>query len=115
MADMNPGNAQEDAQDGGADDAQETDANAGGDITALAKTAGEALAKFADAVNNSDGTTEDDKKQMSDVLNGFIDLVENKLGGQAPGQDAQPESKPEMPLMSAMGGAKGVPMSNQYK
>ena len=95
-------------------EAPEQEAEAGGDITALAKVAGEALAKFADAVSGSQGTTDADKAQMSEVLNGFIDLVENKLG-QSPGQDAQPESEPEMPMMSGMGGPNGKPMSHQYK
>ena len=92
---------------------QEEMAEDTGDITALAKQVGQGLAKFAEAVNASETVTEKDKGQMAELMNSFIDLVENKLNS-APGQDVE-EEEPELPVAPAMGGVKGIPMSNKYK
>lgn len=84
-----------------------------GAITALAKQVGDGLAKLSEALNSSPAATDQDREQMAGVLNGFIDLVEKKLGSSAPGEDV-PEEEPQVDAaVPAMGGAKGIPMGPQ--
>lgn len=83
-----------------------------GAITKLAQDVGDGLAKLSEALNSSPAATDQDREQMASVLNGFIDLVEKKLGGSAPGEDL-PEEEAPAPEISAMGGPKGVPMGPQ--
>lgn len=86
-----------------------------GDITKIAQTAGQALSKLADVVNNSPATTDANRQKASQLLEQFIDFVENDLAGQPPGEDAPPEEEPMPPNAPAMGGMKGVPMGPHLK
>lgn len=83
---------------------------AGGEMTALAKRIGGDLSKFSEIVNGSQSVTDQDREKMAMVMNGFIELVEKNLAGQAPGEDAPPEAIPEPGVVSATGGPKGVPI-----
>lgn len=94
MREEMPVEASEDSESGGA--------------TKTLQAAGQALQKAAEVINSSPATTEKDRAKMSEVLNGFIELVESNLSG-APGEDA-PEPEPEVPSAVPMeGGLKGVP------
>jgi hypothetical protein len=85
-------------------------ANQGGDITALAQQVGDGLSQLGEALSGSPGVTEQDRAQMAQILELYIDLVEKKLGGSAPGQDAPPEDEMAQAAVDGMGGGKGVPM-----
>lgn len=88
----------------------------GGDITKLLQQGGEILARISDVVGNSGAATDQDREQFAGIMNSYIDFVENKLGGAGPGEDVPEEEPPGgMGAVSAMGGAKGVPMGPQSR
>lgn len=85
-----------------------------GQATELAQQAGEALSKLAQMLDGSQAATEADRAQMAQIMDLFVDLVEKKLGGSAPGEDAPPEEMPAgQGAVPAMGGPRGVPMGPQ--
>lgn len=87
-----------------------------GKATALVKSVGEGLAQLSEMLNSSKGVTDADREQMAMVMNGFIDLVEKKLGGSAPGQDAPPEELPaDEGAVPMQGGRTGKPMGPQNR
>lgn len=83
-----------------------------GDATALVQKGGEILAQLAEMLNGSQGTTDQDRDQMAQIISLFTDLAEKKLS-QAPGQDAPAEEVQAQAPMSAEGGLNGVPMGPQ--
>jgi hypothetical protein len=105
MPDM-PGADQ--AQDPSQD--QQDPAQESGAITKLAQQVGDGLMKLSDALNNSPAATDQDREQMAQVLNGFIDLVEKKLGGSAPGEDSPDDQELVDSGVPTAAGPKGVPM-----
>lgn len=94
------------------------DPSGAGDVTKLAQMIGQGLSQFAQIISSSPAATAADKKQMSDVLNGFVDLVERSLAGAGPGQEAPPEGGPmradqgQVPMEAGM---NGVPESMAQK
>lgn len=88
--------------------------DAAGKATQLAKQVGDGLSQLGEMLNGSQAATDQDRSQMAQIMELYIDLVERKLGGAAPGQDAPPEEMPAgQGAAPAMGGAKGVPMGPQ--
>lgn len=83
-------------------------------VTKLAQDVAQGLSKLADLLANSPGATEKDNAQMQQILSLFVDLVEKKLAGAEPGQDAEEEGEQlsEMPMEQGM---SGVPMGPQSK
>lgn len=80
----------------------------------LAKQVGEGLQKLSMAMDKSPNSTPEEKDQMAQVLSGYIDLVEKKLGSEAGAPGA--ESEDEAPAAVSMeGGHSGVPMNMKMK
>ncbi len=95
--------------------AQEGKDDGMGQVTKLAQDVGQGLAKLSDLLNSSDAATDEDRAQMSEILNSFVDLVEKKLGA-APGQN--PEEEEVLPAgnaVSMQGGLKGKPMGPESR
>lgn len=88
--------------------------NQGGDVTKMAQDVGQGLSQLAEAINASGAATDQDKQKIAQVLEMYIDLVENGLG-QAPGQDPEAEAEPEMAQVPADQGRGGVPMGPQSR
>lgn len=86
-----------------------------GDITKIAQQVGDGLNQLAEALNNSEAATDQDREKMSMVMNGFIELVEKNLGGSAPGEDPEAEPQPEQDVVPADAGRNGVPMGPQAR
>ena len=85
------------------------EAQGAGEATKLAQQVGQGLGRLSEMLNQSQGATDQDKTQMAQILDLYIDLVEKKLGGQAPGQDAPVEE--EVPaVVPADAGLRGKPM-----
>lgn len=110
--DMQAAAAQEDQgepqDDGGAE-------AGGGDVTKLVQTVGQGLQELGDILNKSQGATDQDRQQMAQIMSLFVDLVEKKLGGQSPGQDAPPEDPQGPSAVPADAGLKGQPMGPQSR
>lgn len=89
--------------------------NEGGDITKLVQDVGAGLQKLSQVLDGSQGVTEEDRAQMAQVMSGFVDLVEKRLGNTQPGQNPEEEEMPMQKAVPAEGGLKGVPMGPQGK
>lgn len=98
-----------------AESPREDASEASGGATKLAQQVGQGLSQLVDMLDKSPATTEADRAQAAKVLDLFVDLIERKLGGQAPGQDAAPEPEQMPSMISAQGGMKGVPMGPQSR
>ena len=95
---------------------EEAGADKVGVATKLAQQGGEVLSKLSEMLNGSKATTENDRAQMAQIMELYIDLVERKLGGAAPGEDAPAEELPaDQGAVPMQGGMKGVPMGPQNK
>lgn len=91
--------------------AQEEGQEAGGSATKLVQDVGGGLAKLAEMLNGSQATTDQDRQQMAQIMDLFTDLVEKKLGGAQPGEDAPPEEMPaDQGAVPMQGGRTGKPM-----
>lgn len=82
-----------------------------GAATKIAQEVGAGLGKLAEMLDSSQGTTDEDRAQMAQIMSLYTDLVEKKLSA-SPGENPQePEAAPvEGQAISAEGGPKGVPM-----
>lgn len=115
MAEMSPEQMQAmqgaAAQEEGPADPQDGDQQGGGDIVAKVQSVGAGLAELGDILDKAQGTTDQDREEMSQCISLFSGLVQRKLGG------GEAEAEGPMPadqgMASAMGGAKGVPMGPQ--
>lgn len=91
---------------------------AGGDVTKLAQALGNGLSQFAKIIEASPSTTPEDKQQMEDILDAFVDLVERALAGANPGENAPPAGGPmraDQGQVPMEGGMNGVPESMAVK
>lgn len=79
-------------------------------ITKLVQGIGKDLSKLSEALSGSDAATDKDREQLGSILEQFVDLVENKLGSQEPGEDMEEEESPMMNQMPMQQGRSGVPM-----
>ena len=86
-----------------------------GQVTKLAQQVGQGLSQLSQILDGSQGTTDQDKQQMGQIMSLYIDLVEKKLGGSAPGEDAPEEAKPEMNQVPMQAGRGGVPVGPQTR
>lgn len=89
------------------------------DALELAQQVGQGLAKLSEMLNASPEADDEEKAQMSQIMNLFVDLVEKKLGGGAQG-DAESDDKGVMGADQAqpvgmMQGNAGVPMGPQSR
>ncbi len=86
----------------------------GPSLIELAKTTGANLQKLSEALGKSPQSTPEEKDQMAQVIAGYIDLVEKKLGGEpgAEGPQAEPLADGAIPME---GGLNGVPMNMKMK
>ena len=101
------------------DEMAEMQSQAGGDegvggATKIAQGVAQGLVKLQEMLGKSQGATDQDIAQMDDIVMKFADLVEKKLGGSAPGEDAPDESE-QMQQVSADAGMGGKPMGPQMK
>lgn len=80
----------------------------------LAQKTGAGLQKLSEALEKSPQSTPEEKSQMAQVLAGFVDLVEKKLGSDpgAQGPQAEPLADGAIPME---GGLSGVPMNMKMK
>lgn len=82
-----------------------------GAITKTAQSVGQGLAKLSEALNASQGVTDKDRAQMAQIMDLYVDLIENKLtqdaGQNPPEEQAMPVEQP----ISAEAGLNGVPMN----
>ena len=85
-----------------------------GGATKLAQGVAKGLVELQQMLGASPDVTEEDVAQMDQILMSFADLVEKKLGGQAPGQNAPPESE-ALSQVSADAGMNGQPVGPQMK
>lgn len=84
-----------------------------GAATKIAQEVAMGLKQLSEMLAGSQGATDQDKQQMDQIMSMFVDLVEKKLAGQAPGQDPEAEAPlKEMPMQQGM---NGVPMGPQTK
>ena len=88
---------------------QKAGKDSGGGATKLAQQVGEGLSKLSDMLQGAQGTTDQDKAQMQQILELYVDLVEKKLGGAEPGQDVEEEGQ-DMNQVPMDAGMKGKPM-----
>lgn len=83
-----------------------------GGISKIVEQVGAGLSQLADAFDGSDATTDQDRAALADIMSKFSALVEKQMSA-APGEDPEAEDDPSTSVVSAMGGAKGVPMGPQ--
>lgn len=90
---------------------EQAGANQGGDgdVTALAKQVGQGLSQLAEKLSSSAEANPEAVDQMSQILNMYIDLIENKLGG------GEPQAEPMPSQIPAQAGLKGVPLSQDKR
>lgn len=93
---------------------QQAGKDSSGGVTKLAQQVGQGLSQLSDMLDSSQGATDADKAQMQQILSLFVDLVEKKLGGTEPGQDAAPDGG-EMSQVPADAGRSGQPMGPQSR
>lgn len=72
----------------------------------LAQQVGDGLTQLSELLNASQNTTDEDRQTMAMVMDGFMKLVQSKLGG---GEPEAEEAAPQAPV-PANAGTKGVPM-----
>lgn len=85
-----------------------------GQATKLAQQVAKGLVELQQMLAASNGATDQDIAQMDEIVMSFADLVEKKLAGSAPGEDAAPEEA-DMNQVSADAGMKGQPIGPQVK
>lgn len=75
-------------------------------ITKLVQDVGQGLSKISEVLNSAEGATDQDRNQMSQIMNMFIDLVEKQLGDNGPGENAQEENAElsQVPMQQGRGG-----------
>jgi hypothetical protein len=83
----------------------------GPDLVALTKQTAQGLQQLAEALNRSPQATPDEKDQMAQILSGYMDLVEKKLGQEAGGEQ-EPETEAPVPMEA---GTKGVPLNMKMR
>ncbi len=81
-----------------------------GPATQLVKQVGKGLEKLSEMLAGSPETTPEDQAQMKQILDLYINLVENKLGGAE--EQAEPEGMKQIPVDQGVG---GVPMGPQTR
>jgi len=85
-----------------------------GGATKLAQQVGEGLSKLSEMLESAQGTTDQDRAQMQQIVSLYVDLVEKKLGGSEPGQDVEDPSE-QMSQVPADAGMKGKPIGPQVR
>lgn len=83
-------------------------------ITKLVQDVGQGLSKLSEVLNNAQGATDQDREQMSQIMNMYIDLVEKQLGNAGPGENEAEES-PELSQVPVQQGRGGMPMGPNTK
>lgn len=83
-------------------------------VTKLVQEVGQGLSKLSDMLSGSQGATDEDRQQMQQIMDLYIDLVEKKLGSAGPGENPESE-EPEMGQVPMQQGQKGVPMGPQSR
>jgi len=81
-----------------------------GPATQLVKQVGKGLEKLSEMLAGSPETTPEDQAQMKQILDLYINLVENKLGGAE--EQVEPEGMKQIPVDQGVG---GVPMGPQTR
>ena len=82
---------------------EQAGAKEGPGVVETAQGVGEGLTKLADAMSKSGAVSDEDKAKMSQIMQLYGELVESNLS-QAPEVEQEPD------IVSAQGGAQGVPM-----
>lgn len=77
--------------------------------TKLAQEVAQGLSKLSEMLDKSKSVTDADRAQMQKIMSLYVDLVEKKLGGSAPGED-QPEEVEMLSQVPSDAGTSGVPM-----
>lgn len=81
-----------------------------GPVTDLVKQVGKGLEKLSETLAGSPDSTPEEQAQMKQILDLYINLVENKLGGAE--EQAEPEGMKQIPVDQGVG---GVPMGPQTR
>ncbi len=99
------------------DEMSEMQAKAGkdssGGVTKLAQDIAQKLSQLKDLVDQSPATTDKDRSDMDNLMQGFVAIVEKQLGA-SPGEDQEEETE-QMPQMPMQAGLKGMPMGPQSR
>lgn len=76
-------------------------------VTKIAQQVADGLQKLSSLLESSPGVTDEDKAAMANIISEYVDLVEKKLGGAAPGEnpDSQEPMPDQMPVDQGRGGA----------
>lgn len=87
----------------------------GKSLIEMASEAKALLAQLADGIEKSGKASSEEKSQLSQIIESYSDLLENKLG-QEPSEEPEEEvDETQTKLVSSMAGPKGVPMSHNFK
>lgn len=78
-------------------------------VTKIAQDVGSGLQKLSELLDGSQGATDEDRAAMASIITQFVDLVEKKLGGSAPGED-MPSEEPMPNQVPVAQGMNGAPM-----
>ncbi len=88
---------------------QQAGKDSSGGATKLVQEVGKGLEKLNEMLNSAPGTTDKDRAQMQSIMDNFVDLVEKKLAGSAPGEDQEDPSE-QMSQVPVDAGMSGKPM-----
>lgn len=87
----------------------------GKSLVEVASEAKALLSKLSEGLEKSGKASAEEKAQLSQILESYSDLLENKLG-QEPSEEPEEEmDETQTKLVSSMAGPKGVPMSHNFK